>query len=74
MTSVKCFILEDGCTSIDIALEVGKKIECLQVTQCQASSEEDKKLASHQKFRNGHAASMVHGYRNPLAIKNGRLK
>ncbi|CAK9034472.1 Uncharacterized protein SCF082_LOCUS20868 [Durusdinium trenchii] len=34
---------DDGCTSIDIALEVGKKIECLQVTQCQASSEEDKK-------------------------------
>eukprot|EP00438_Fugacium_kawagutii_P033639 Skav229862 [mRNA] locus=scaffold148:197532:201966:- [translate_table: standard] len=34
---------DDGCTSFDIALEVGKKIESLQVATCQASSEKDKK-------------------------------
>lgn len=34
---------DEGCTSFDIALEVGKKIETLQVANCHASSEEDKK-------------------------------
>ncbi|CAK9110651.1 Putative outer membrane protein PmpB [Durusdinium trenchii] len=34
---------DDGCTSFDIALEVGKKIECLEVAKCQASSDEDKR-------------------------------
>ncbi|CAL1156681.1 unnamed protein product [Cladocopium goreaui] len=34
---------DDGCSSFDIALEVGKKIESLQVETCEASSEDDKK-------------------------------
>ncbi|CAK9017602.1 unnamed protein product [Durusdinium trenchii] len=34
---------DDRCKSFDIALEVGKKIQCLQVAKCQASSEEDKR-------------------------------
>ncbi|CAK9032317.1 Putative outer membrane protein PmpB, partial [Durusdinium trenchii] len=34
---------DDGCTSFDIALEVGKKIKSLQVVNCQTSSEKDKK-------------------------------
>ncbi|CAL1169991.1 unnamed protein product [Cladocopium goreaui] len=33
----------DGCSSFDIALEVGKKIKSLQVATCGASSEKDKK-------------------------------
>jgi hypothetical protein len=37
-------LLQDGCSSFDIALEVGKKIESLQVETCEASSEDDKKL------------------------------
>ena len=37
-------LLQDGCSSFDIALEVGKKIESLQVATCEASSEKDKKL------------------------------
>ncbi|CAK8988283.1 CSC1-like protein At4g15430 [Durusdinium trenchii] len=37
---------DEGCTSFDIALEVGKKIETLQVANCHASSEEDKKLGN----------------------------
>ena len=40
------YFCEDGCKSFDIALEVGKKIECLEVVKCQASSEEDKTLVS----------------------------
>ena len=44
--TVQRFPLQDGCTSFDIALEVGKKIECLEVAKCQASSDEDKTLAS----------------------------
>ncbi|CAL1141136.1 unnamed protein product [Cladocopium goreaui] len=34
---------DDGCSSFDIALEVGKKIKSLQVATCGASSEKDKK-------------------------------
>ncbi|CAK9110650.1 Probable outer membrane protein PmpB (Polymorphic membrane protein B) [Durusdinium trenchii] len=34
---------DDGCASFDIALEVGNKIECLEVAKCQASSDEDKR-------------------------------
>ena len=37
-------LLQDGCSSFDVALEMGKKIESLQVETCEASSEEDKKL------------------------------
>ena len=37
-------MLQDGCSSFDIALEVGKKIKSLQVATCGASSEKDKKL------------------------------
>jgi hypothetical protein len=37
-------LLQDGCSSFDVALEMGKKIESLQVETCGASSEEDKKL------------------------------
>ena len=37
-------LLQDGCSSFDIALEVGKKIESLQVETCGASWEDDKKL------------------------------
>ncbi|CAE7326384.1 pmpB, partial [Symbiodinium pilosum] len=33
---------DDGCTSFDIALELGNKIESLQVANCLASSELDK--------------------------------
>ncbi|CAL1141939.1 unnamed protein product [Cladocopium goreaui] len=33
---------DDGCSSFDVALEMGKKIESLQVETCEASSEEDK--------------------------------
>ena len=40
------YFCEDRCKSFDIALEVGKKIQCLQVAKCQASSEEDKTLVS----------------------------
>ena len=40
--------VQDGCSSFDIALEVGKKIESLQVETCEASSEEDKKLYCSQ--------------------------
>ena len=36
---------KDGCTDFNVALEVGKKIQVLQVATCQASSEEDKRLA-----------------------------
>ena len=32
---------DDGCTSFDIALELGNKIESLKVANCQASSDED---------------------------------
>ena len=39
-----CPLLQDGCSSFDIALEVGKKIESLQVETCEASSEDDKKF------------------------------
>ena len=39
---------QDGCTSFDIALEVGKKIKSLQVVNCQTSSEKDKQLACKQ--------------------------
>jgi hypothetical protein len=39
-----CPLLQDGCSSFDIALEVGKKIKSLQVATCGASSEKDKKL------------------------------
>ncbi|CAK8992179.1 unnamed protein product [Durusdinium trenchii] len=36
-------VVGDGsCTSFDIALKLGKKIKCLQVANCQASSEQDK--------------------------------
>ena len=38
------FLLQDRCSSFDIALEVGTKIESLQVANCGASSEKDKKL------------------------------
>ncbi|CAL1141954.1 unnamed protein product, partial [Cladocopium goreaui] len=34
---------DDGCSSFDVALEMGKKIELLQVETCEASSQEDKK-------------------------------
>lgn len=44
--AVKSLCFEDECTSFDIALEVGKKIERLQVAECQASSDEDKRLVS----------------------------
>ena len=37
-------LLQDGCSSFDVALEMGKKIELLQVETCEASSQEDKKL------------------------------
>ena len=43
-----CPLLQDGCSSFDIALEVGKKIESLQVETCEAFSEEDKKLNCSQ--------------------------
>ncbi|CAE7498251.1 unnamed protein product [Symbiodinium sp. CCMP2456] len=33
---------DDGCTSFDIALELGKKIESLQVANCDASSDGDR--------------------------------
>jgi len=33
---------DDGCTSFDIALELGKKIESLQVANCYASSDGDR--------------------------------
>ncbi|CAL1161594.1 unnamed protein product [Cladocopium goreaui] len=33
---------DDGCSSFDIALEVGKKIKSLQVAKCEATSEKDK--------------------------------
>ena len=39
-----CPLLQDGCSSFDIALELGKKIKSLQVATCGASSEKDKKL------------------------------
>ena len=39
-------LLQDRCSSFDIALEVGKKIESLQVATCEASSEKDKTLDS----------------------------
>ena len=39
-----CLRLQDGCSSFDIALEVGKKIKSLQVATCGASSEKDKTL------------------------------
>jgi hypothetical protein len=39
-----CPSLQDGCSSFDIALEVGKKIKSLQVATCGASSEKDKTL------------------------------
>ncbi|CAE7594077.1 pmpB [Symbiodinium natans] len=35
---------DDGCTSFDIALQLGDKIEFLQVANCHASSEEDRPL------------------------------
>ena len=35
---------QDGCTSFDIALEVGRRIKSLQVVNCETSSEKDKKL------------------------------
>ena len=38
-----CHLLQDGCSSFDIALELGKKIKSLQVATCGASSEKDKK-------------------------------
>ena len=37
-------LLQDRCSSFDIALEVGKKIKSLQVATCGASSEKDKTL------------------------------
>jgi hypothetical protein len=39
-------LLQDRCSSFDIALEVGKKIESLQGATCEASSEKDKTLDS----------------------------
>ena len=33
---------DDGCTSFDIALELGNKIESLQVANCYASSDGDR--------------------------------
>lgn len=39
-----CPLLQDSCSSFDIALEVGKKIKSLQVAKCGASSEKDRKL------------------------------
>ena len=39
-------LLQDRCSSFDIALEVGKKIKSLQVATCEASSEKDKTLDS----------------------------
>ncbi|CAK9029574.1 Probable outer membrane protein pmp20 (Polymorphic membrane protein 20), partial [Durusdinium trenchii] len=33
---------DDGCTSFDIALEVGRRIKSLQVVNCETSSEKDK--------------------------------
>eukprot|EP00435_Cladocopium_sp_Y103_P059668 s1036_g21.t1 len=47
-----CPLLQDGCSSFDIALEVGKKIKSLQVATCGASSEKDKKLD----FQNPHTS------------------
>jgi len=46
-----CPLLQDGCSSFDIALEVGKKIKSLQVATCGASSEKDKKLDSTKSTR-----------------------
>ena len=40
-------MLQDECSSFDIALQVGKKINSLQVATCQASCEKDKKLDFH---------------------------
>ena len=45
-----CPLLQDGCSSFDIALEVGNKIESLQVANCGASSEKDKQLDFNQDF------------------------
>ena len=42
--AIMCPLLQDGCSSFDIALEVGKKIKSLQVAKCEATSEKDKKL------------------------------
>ena len=42
-------LLQDGCSSFDIALEVGKKIKSLQVAKCEASSDKDKKLDGKQR-------------------------
>lgn len=46
-----CHLLQDGCSSFDIALEVGKKIKSLQVATCGASSEKDKKLDFYQIYK-----------------------
>ena len=44
MTCQRALSLQDGCSSFDIALEVGKEIKKLQVSKCDASSDKDKKL------------------------------
>lgn len=48
MTCQRALSLQDGCSSFDVALEVGKKIKSLQVAKCEASSEKDKKLDFNQ--------------------------